>query len=333
MSLKNWNPDEIVKERIALISKVSVARNFKGVKFATKINVEEASTIISDVYNMFCESNSMKLIKFAEISDNEIKEYTEKYFISDRVSDERAKVALLSCDEENFCILINNEDHINIECITQGLNLDDAYTKAYKLDDIIENKKAYEFHKKYGYLTASPNILGTGMKASVILHLPAIEISGNISELSRELSEQGMIIKGLYKDGNINHGNLFEVSNKVTLGITEEEIISNLQLVVLNTINKERITREKLIAENEIELQDKIFRAYGILKNARILTKNESLDLLSLFMLGAEFDFFEIDIEKLNNIFMITRDYSIRSDSNHENTDYERSNLVRDILK
>lgn len=333
MSLKNWNTDEIIKEKIVLTSKISVSRNFKGIKFVEKINVEEAKAIISDVYNILAMSKNVNLIKFGKCNDAEIKEETEKYFISDSILTEREKVALLICNEENFNVLINNEDHIKIECISDGLNLEDSYRNADRIDDIIEDNKVYEFHEKYGYLTASPNILGTGVKASVILHLPAIAITDSISSLSKELSEQGVTIKGIYKDGEINHGNIFEVSNKVTLGINEEEIISNLQLVVLNIIKKERISRGRLIEENNIELQDKIFRAYGILKYARILTKDESLDLLSLFILGAELDLFEIDKEKLNNIFTLTRDFSIKDNFGIENIDYQRSNLVRNILK
>ena len=332
MSLKNWNPDEIDISSIVFLSKVSLFRNFKNINFKDKIKDSEAKDIVSDVVNILSEENT-QVIDLEKMEPEKADNYIEKYLLSEGVTNDKHNSALLLNDNDrDSFILLNNEEHICIQSIAKGLDIEKAYSKVDEIDDIIEKRKEYAFDEKYGYLTTTIDILGTGMISTVIMHLPGISLTDGIKNLTEELDREGIFIEGLYQNEDTNHGNMYQVSNKETLGVKESEIISHLQSSVLNIINKERFAREQLVKENNLELEDKIYRAYGVLKNARKVTNEESLDLISLILLGNEFDILELDKDKIGDIFRVTRDYSIETESKDQNKDIKRAELIRNIL-
>ena len=332
MSLKNWNPDEIDISSIVFLSKVSLFRNFKNINFKDKIKDSEAKDIVSDVVNILSEENT-QVIDLEKMEPEKADNYIEKYLLSEGVTNDKHNSALLLNDNDrDSFILLNNEEHICIQSIAKGLDIEKAYSKVDEIDDIIEKRKEYAFDEKYGYLTTTIDILGTGMISTVIMHLPGISLTDGIKNLTEELDREGIFIEGLYQNEDTNHGNMYQVSNKETLGVKESEIISHLQSSVLNIINKERFAREQLVKKNDLDLEDKIYRAYGVLKNARKITNEESLDLISLMLLGNEFGLLELDKDKIDDIFRITRDYSIETNIENQNKDIKRAELIRNIL-
>ena len=202
--------------------------------------------------------------------------------------------------------MINEKDHVNLQCISKGLNLEKAFEKATSIDDKIEKNFDYAFDETLGYLTASPENIGTGMKASVMLHLPALTMSEEIKNISKNLSKLGINIKGIYLEGTKVYGNLYRIVNKVSLGLTEEDIIIRLKEAVLNIIAEENKFREILLNKCRYELEDKVYRAYGILKSAILLDSKETIELLSNVRLGAELSIIDIDEKKLDELFILT---------------------------
>ena len=183
--------------------------------------------------------------------------------------------------------MLNEEDHLRIQVFASGLDLEHLLDLATELDNAIDGLVTYAFNEKYGFLTACPTNVGTGMRASVMVHLPALTATGNINIVLEVVNSFGMNIRGVYGEGSDTQGNLYQISNKQSLGITEKEIINNLKLITEKIIEQERLAR-KYLAKNSIELEDQIYRAYGILYNCRKITTEECKKLLSYVKLGTD---------------------------------------------
>ena len=194
----------------------------------------------------------------------------------------------------------------------------------------------YAFHPDYGYLTASPNNLGTGLKATVILHLPALTVNEQIKSIAKGLNQVGMSITGMYNEMNQVYGNLYLVSNQITLGVKEEELVNNLESVVFNIISEEKKYREVMITKYNTEIEDRVLRAKAILKNARMLNSKEILDLLSNVRLGVELGIINIEKKVLNNILILTRDSVIEgklgNSASSRDKNIERAKIVSELL-
>jgi protein arginine kinase len=183
-------------------------------------------------------------------------------------------------------IMINEEDHLRIQCLLPGLQLQRALDIVNSYDDLIESEMPYAFHEDYGYLTSCPTNAGTGMRASVMAHLPALVNSGQIGRVLAAIGQFGLMARGLYGEGTQAVGNIFQISNQVTCGLAEEEILKNLSSVVERIVAQERTVLREMSDKNRHHLEDKVFRALGILKNARVLTSSEAMALLSDMRMG-----------------------------------------------
>lgn len=324
---------------IVLSSKVLLARNFSNLPFPNKLNYIKGRDNGKNIYNALKDEMLDEEIILHEVwnTKEEIsKQYLERDLISEELLKNSDKGSFILNKEETLSIMINEKDHISLQCISQGLNLEEAFKKATIIDDKLEKNFDYAFDEKLGYLTASPENIGTGMKASIILHLPALTMSEEIKNLSKNISKKGITIKAVCLDGSKVYGNLYRISNKMSLGLTEENIIGNLKDTALNIIEEENKFREVLINKCKYELEDRIYRAYGTLKFAILLDSMETIDLLSSVRLGAELSFINIDKSKLDELFMIVSNSSLKNFSGKSLDDkeikYERAKLVKGIL-
>lgn len=324
---------------IVLSSKVLLARNFSNLPFPNKLNYIKGRDNGKNIYNALKDEILDEEIILHEVwnTKEEIsKQYLERDLISEELLKNSDKGSFILNKEETLSIMINEKDHISLQCISQGLNLEEAFKKAIIIDDKLEKNFDYAFDEKLGYLTASPENIGTGMKASIILHLPALTMSEEIKNLSKNISKKGITIKAVCLDGSKVYGNLYRISNKMSLGLTEENIISNLKDTALNIIEEENKFREVLINKCKYELEDRIYRAYGTLKFAILLDSMEAIDLLSSVRLGAELSLINIDKIKLDELFMIVSNSSLKNFSGKSLDDkeikYERAKLVKGIL-
>jgi protein arginine kinase len=324
---------------IVLSSKVILARNFRDLPFPNKLNYIRGRDSGKKIYNVLKNELIGEEITLYEVWNTKKQfsaQYLEKDLISEELIKNSEKGAFILNKEETFSIIINEKDHIRIQCTSDGLRLEEAFRKATEIDDKIEKNFDYAFDENLGYLTASPENVGTGMKASVVVHLPALTMSEEIKNVSNNLNKNGISIKGIHLDGKKVYSNLYKIINKVSLGLTEENIISKLKEAVLNTIEEENKFREILLNKCRYELEDKIYKAYGILKYAILLDSKETIDLLSNIRLGAELSIIDIDKDKLDKIFMITGNSSLQNHLGKYLDDkeikYERAKLIREIL-
>lgn len=337
--MENWIYNSNNESDIVLSSTIRLSRNFKNLPFPNKLNYMKGRDSSKIVYSMLKEELKDDEITLYEVWANreEInKEYMEKGLISKELLKNSDKAAFIINENQTISIMINEEDHINIQCTTAGLNLEDAFSNATVIDDKIEKNFDYAFNENLGYLTASPSHLGTGMKASVRIHLPALTMSEEINNVLKSLTQIGMTIKGVYLDGTKSYGSIYEIYNKVSLGISEEEIISNLKETVLNIISEEKKFREILLSKCKYELEDRVYRAYGTLKSAILLDSKETIELLSSVRLGTELSLIDIDKSKLNELLVITRDSLLQNHLDRpiepKEIKYERAKIVKEIL-
>lgn len=324
---------------IVLKSKISLARNFSNLPFPNKLNYIKGRDNGKNIYSVLKSEIVDEEIILHEIWNTKeefSKQYLERDLISEELLKNSDKGSFILNKEETISIMVNEKDHVNIQCISEGFNLEEAFDKATIIDDKIEKNFDYAFDETLGYLTASPENIGTGMKASVILHLPALTMSEEIKNISKKISKMGITIKAIYLDSSKVYGNLYRVFNKMSLGLMEESIISNLKEIVLNIIEEENKFREILLNKCRYELEDKVYRAYGILKCAILLDSMEIIDLLSNVRLGAELSLINIDKNRLDKLFMLASNSSLKNylgkSLDDKESKYERAKLIKEIL-
>ena len=259
----------------------------------------------------------------------------ERHLISPEFASDRAGRALLLTDDEAVSIMLCEEDHIRLQVMMAGLALKEAYSVADKIDNIISSKLNYAYDDRIGYLTQCPTNLGTAMRASVMLHLPALTRCGQIGKLASTVSKLGLVIRGAYGEGSSPKGDIYQLSNQITLGISEEAALNNLQSITLQLVAQERAAAEKLI-ENPIE-EDRIFRAWGILKNARVLSGDEFMELSSLLRMGISTKSIDFDIATLNELTTRVQPATINAaegkELNSQQRDVLRAKWVREALE
>ncbi|MCY6957330.1 protein arginine kinase [Clostridium brassicae] len=340
--MKNWLDTETDNTDMVISSRIRLARNIKDIPFPNKLNEEQGKDVVKNIEDAFYSvpytEQQYKTIYLWQ-SDNVLNNsYLEKHLISSKLINNKDKAAFMLSNDETASIMINEEDHIRLQSITGGLNLKEAYEYTNKLDDLLEEKLEYAFDERLGYLTACPTNVGTGLRASVMVHLPALTINREIVGLLNGLTQVGMTIRGLYGEGSQGEGNIYQISNQITLGLSEEEILTNLTGIVNQVINQEKLTRDQIYSKRKYELEDKILRSVGILKSAVILSSREALNLLSNVRLGVEMGIIK-DVNKkvLNKLFLdiqpATMQKKFQDKFNDKERDIKRAKLVKESLK
>ncbi|AIF50085.1 protein arginine kinase [Pelosinus sp. UFO1] len=298
---------------IVLASRIRLARNLEGIPFPQRANAEQLSQIVAQVKQSLCDLNidGQPEYMFLDLEKLPLLErlvLVEKHIISPNHAREAGNRALIIKQDTTVSIMVNEEDHLRIQCLMPGLNLMEAFASANQVDDIIENKHTIAFNEELGYLTSCPTNLGTGLRASVMVHLPALVLTGQINRIVNAVTQLGLTVRGLYGEGTEAVGNIFQISNQLTLGFTEQEIIDNLYSVVKQVVDHERTARGGLYAETTDMLADRVWRSYGILKYARSMSGQEALSLLSDVRMGYELEIIK-DVPEcnFNELMVITR--------------------------
>ena len=279
---KNNNSDIVVSTRIRL------ARNLDKTPFPNAL--KDTKEVTEKIKNAILASNSTlsKDFDFIDLDNTppiRKQSMAEVHLISPVMCEGSGKSVLISKDK-TMSIMLMEEDHIRLQIIKNGYALDEAYSLASKVDDVIEENLTYAFDNDFGYLTACPTNTGTGMRASVMLHLPALTMTDNITKIISSAGSLGIEVRGLYGEGTKAYGHLYQISNRVTLGISEEKSLEKLKNIVDQVIEMENKARKSLKENNADVLADKLFRSYGILKYARSISSSEAKSLLSDVMLG-----------------------------------------------
>ena len=295
------------KNKIVISSRVRFARNLKDINFPSRLSLEDRKKVVDNVTSSILESNSYISKEFNLVNLNTLKDYekaslVEKHLISKELINSQEGAALIN-SSETISIMINEEDHIRLQVIEKGLNIEKCFDIANKIDDLMEEKLTYAFDPKFGYLTSCITNIGCAARVSVMMHLPALTKSNKIPTLSKELSRLSMTIRGIYGEGSEGLSNMYQVSNQGSLGTFEENIIKNISEVVKSIIKSEIKERESLLYKDKEELEDIIYRSFGILKYTKKISTKYALNLLSNVRLGVEMGMIDnISFEKIQEI-------------------------------
>ncbi|MBL7070787.1 MAG: protein arginine kinase [Candidatus Omnitrophica bacterium] len=326
---------------IVISSRVRLARNIKGFPFYHWAGKKEKEEILSIVKNAISKSKYMKgslFVKIAAIDEIDRQFLVERHLMSREHAVNDEFKALSVDDREVMSVMINEEDHIRAQAIQSSFNLMDTWRVLSELDNELEDKMDFAYSDRWGYLTACPTNIGTGLRASVMLHLPALVITNHISRVLQAISKLGVMARGLFGEGTEASGNFFQISNQVTLGHTEEDIIDNMEKLVNQVVGREKSAREYLLTQNKPALFDKIWRAFGTLKSARIITSDETIRLLSLIRLGVDLEVIkDIDRRTMNELFIYMQPAHLQKLEGKKlssmERDMRRADLIRSKLK
>ncbi len=338
-----WMKDSGPDDDIALTSRIRIARNIEDVPFPMLQTDSHANAVIEQVERAVnspkvTAAGRFEILRIADMSALDRQVLVEKHLISRDLAEEVRHGAVALRSDEVVNVMINEEDHMRIQCLMPGLRLEEAWAVANQLDDALEEQIPYAFHDRYGYLTACPTNVGTGIRASVMLHLPGLVLSGQINRLLSAVSQVGLTVRGMYGEGSESAGNLFQVSNQVTLGETEEEIIGNLDSVVHQLIDHERSARRVLVQENRDGLEDRVSRSFGILAYARRMDSKETLQRLSDVRLGIDLGMITgVSAGILKELIVMTQPAFLQKYYNQElppaERDLRRATLIRERLR
>ena len=284
----NWYLQNSNNGDVAKSSRIRLVRNLNEFKFnlSKKEEIEKLENKIKE--NLYSIGYGLKFLKLQDMDEITKQSLVEKNLISPEFVKKRGKTgSILINDEENIVIMIGGENHLSIQVFSPGFDLENTLNLAIEIDEKIGNLLGFAINKKYGYLTSSPADVGTGLKASVMLNLPGLSKTRNTRRILETITNFGMNIRGEYGGNLQENEEIYQIANKQTLGITEKEIIENLKVIVQKVIEQERQAR-KMLTKNELELEDMIYRSYGILTNCKKLSYGEAKELLSNIKLGTD---------------------------------------------
>lgn len=302
----NWYKNIGNEGDIVLSTRVRLARNIQDFPFPARLDVDTRGQVCDIVCDTLAkngdDSLSLERIDMSSLTPSQTVSLAEKHLISPEFASDSTGRSLLVSKEQDVSIMLCEEDHIRIQVIYPGLCLEDAFKVADKFDKALEEKLNFAFNDRIGYLTQCPTNLGTAMRASVMLHLPALSKKGAMQRLSSTVAKLGLTLRGTYGEGSEITGDIYQLSNQVTLGISEESAIKNLSSIASQIISQEKQARAALVKDDDYI--DNIYRALGILKSAYKLTSKELIRLISYVRIGASQGIIEIPKEKLSELMV-----------------------------
>ena len=328
---------------VVISSRIRLARNISGYPFPHFIKEIEAEQVFHAVRLAISDNElvnqvgKLEFTNLAELTDNERMILVEKHLVSPQHIENPQNRAVVTTADESVSIMVNEEDHLRIQCLQPGLQLEETWALADEIDDLLEKNLDYSFCEKRGYLTSCPTNVGTGLRASVMLHLPCLVMGKQVGKIMHTISQLGLAVRGYYGEGTEAHGNLFQVSNQVTMGQTEEEIVKNLLTVTKQIVAQEKVTREAVLHDNRSFLEDKIHRAFGIMRHARMMTTREALNNISDLRLGVELGILQgLTYGQINELILLSTPAFLSKAAGHklnpEERDWLRAETIRKQL-
>lgn len=325
---------------IVISSRIRVARNLKDYPYPMLATNQQSREVLDQVAHVLTNEDlktisHFTLVSLGDMSELEKKVLVEKHLISPALANESRNGAVIINDNGSISIMVNEEDHLRIQCLYPGFQIREAWDLADQLDDIFEAYLNYGFDEKRGYLTSCPTNVGTGIRASVMMHLPALVLTQQINRILSAVTQIGLTVRGLYGEGSEALGNLFQISNQITLGQSETDIIENLYSVARQIIEHERAARAKLMQDSKLKIADRINRSLGILTHAVVMDSKEAAQRLSDVRLGVDLDLVKkIPSKVLNELLVTTQPGFLQQDAgkllNAEERDIRRAKIIRE---
>lgn len=338
----SWMSEEGPHSDVVLSTRIRLARNLSDYLFPTLFSSEEANKILGKVQQSIIgesgEHGNLELLKMSEMQPLQKRVLMEKHLVSPNLADDSSYGGVVLSEKEDISIMVNEEDHIRIQCLFPGLQLKEALKKADEIDDWLESKLDFAFHEKSGYLTSCPTNVGTGLRASVMMHLPALIITQQMNRIIPAINQLGLVVRGIYGEGSEALGNIFQISNQITLGKSEEDIVDDLTGVVKQIIAQEQSAREALVKTSNIQLEDRVFRSLGVLENCRIIESKEAAKCLSDVRLGIDLGYIQnISRNILNELMILTQPGFLQQYSGGplrpDERDIRRAAFIRERIK
>ena len=283
------------KTAIVLMTRIRLARNLNGQPFPGGAKPAQREAVLDMCRQAVGATSPLKKglsVCVSDLTELEKQILVERHLISRELSGSKQGSGVLISKDQAFSIMVNEEDHLRIQVLRAGFQLKKAWNAINDLDTALEDSLDFAFSPSLGYLTACPTNLGTGMRASAMMHLPALVIGNQMEKVVRAVNQLGMVVRGLFGEGSDASGSIFQISNQTTLGESEEEIMKRLGSVLQSIIEHELNARAKLMEADPGKIFDKIGRAFGILQNSHLLSSNEAMNLLSLIRLGVDLGMF-----------------------------------------
>ena len=299
----NWYMQRGKDSDVVTSIKINYSRNLRNFKFNNNSKeIKEIENLVKT--NLPSLGYGLKFLKIKDIDDLGKQSLYEKGLINQDVLEKKSEnISLLINDEENICILVNYDNHFEIQVFSSGMELENTFNFAKEIDQKFDATFDIAKSQKYGFLTASPINVGTGLKTNIIVHLPGLTKTGNMRKVIQTINNFGLDINGMYAKNQEIIGDFYIITNKQTLGITEESIINNLRIIIDKIIEQERKAR-KLLGTNKVELEDMVYRNYGVLSNAKMIKFQEALELMSIIKMGTDLGIIqELNDEKVSKIY------------------------------
>ncbi len=337
-----WLSEDGPQNHIVITSRIRFARNLRGRSFPGWAKSSERVEILDELQPLVGKLDEMGGDPFIELMQDlsalDKQVLVERHLVSREHAAKGRGSAVAISENQSISILINEEDHLRMQALHAGFQLEEAYQQLSRIDNALEKDLDIAFDSQWGYLTACPTNLGTGLRASVMVHLPALVLSDQIGQVIQAVNKIGLAVRGLYGEGTEAMGNLFQISNQATLGESEEEIIKRLDKVALTVIRHEQNARESLAADRPRMIIDHIGRAYGVLTHAYSMASKEALNLLSHIRLGIDMGVFEESVRQLVDELVIeTQPAHLQKKSSRklaaEKRDALRAEIIRHRLK
>ncbi len=336
-----WLEGRGPQSEIVISTRVRLARNIVGFCFSHWAEEEELKELVNRVekaLRKYSATQDYLFIRFDLLTEVERLILHERHLISKEHAEAKVSRGVAISKDEQVSIMVNEEDHLRIQVLFSGFQLMNALSRVNKIDDVLEKDLEYAYSAQYGYLTACPTNVGTGIRASVMIHLPGLVMIRQIDQVLQAVTKLGLTVRGWYGEGSEASGNLFQISNQLTLGKTEVEIVEKLEKIIQQVIEHEKNARKALLKKELPLLQDRIGRAFGILKYSHHISSAETMNLLSALRTGIELEVVKgIDIKVVNELFLLTQPAHIQKilgkKLNQKERDEKRATLIRKILR
>ncbi|TCP24133.1 protein arginine kinase [Scopulibacillus darangshiensis] len=341
-AISPWMQSEGPDADIVLSSRIRLARNLTDFAFpvnASKDQREKAFHYIKERLEKeaYHSMGQFEWINMDGLEPIEKEVLVEKHLISPNLIQYSNHAAVLINENESVSIMVNEEDHLRIQCLFPGFQLNEALTLSNGIDDWLEEKFNYAFHETRGYLTSCPTNVGTGLRASVMVHLPALMLTQRMNRIAPAINQFGLVVRGIYGEGSEALGNVFQISNQMTLGKSEEDIVEDLRGVVMQLIQQEKAARRDLLDMSKIQLEDRIYRSYGVLAYSRIIHSKEAATCLSDVRLGIDLGLIKgVSRSILNELMVLTQpgflQHYFKEALSPDERDIKRATLIRERL-
>jgi len=327
---------------IILSTRIRLARNLERYPFRETITGPQQELVTEDIVGAYEtgvgeEGNARQFLRLADLDETDLTLLLERHLVSREMLKFKETSALLVGEEGRLALLINEEDHVRIQALMPGFQLESTWDLARRTDTLLRNRLHFAFHHHFGFLTSCPTNTGTGLRASVLIHLPGLVLTREIHKVLQGLSQIGLTFRGLYGEGSDVIGNYFQISNQTTLGKSEEELVQHLAQITGQVIEYEENARQVLARDALDEIEDKVWRAYGLLRCARSMSFDEMMNLLSAVRLGASMKLLpEIRVQRLNQLLLWTQVAHLEKRARRKlakrEREIERASLIREIL-